>query len=311
VVLASVSTHTPLSGWVWSEPAVPAGQPIPDRDTAFFVGASPRFFATMGIAVLAGRDFDVRDSAEASAVAIVNERFVQKYFSGRNPVGQRLSAKIEGQRRDLEVIGLVKDTSAAGLRNAPPPTVYVSLAQLSGDRSMTLEIRGQGALARLAEDVRHALERRMPGALIEVRPLSAQVAATIVQERMMATLAAGFGGLALLVACVGLYGLIAYSVARQTQEIGIRMALGAQPRHVVGRVLGSSLRLVLSGIALGVPATWGASRGIESMMFGVSPTDPSAAGAAVLVLALAALIAAYLPARRASRVDPLTALRHD
>jgi predicted permease len=317
VASASVSTHTPLSGWTWSEPAVPAGQPLPERDTAFFVGAGPRFFATMGIRVLAGREFDGRDSDDSIAVAIVNERYARRYFAGRNPVGQQLSAKINGEHRVLQVVGLVNDTSADGLRNAPPPTVYVShiqyvsRMQLPGERPMTLEVRSVGALGELAERLRKLVERRLPGAPIEVRPLSAQVEATMVQERMMATLAGGFSVLALVVAGIGLYGLMAYSVARKTQEIGIRMALGAQPRQVVAEVLGSSVRLLLYGIAVGMPATWAGSRAIESMLFGLSATEPSAAGEAVLLLALTALIAAYLPARRASRVDPLTALRHD
>jgi predicted permease len=311
VVSASLSTHTPLSGSVWSEPAVPAGQPIPERDNAYFIGAGSRFFATMQIQLLSGREFTDRDSADGPAVAVVNEVFAQRYLANQNPVGQRLWASVRGQRRDLEIVGVVKNTNAAGLRAAPPPTVYVAYAQLTGDVPTTLAVRATGPLGRVSSAIRQALQSKLPGAPIEVRPLSAQVEATIVQERMMATLAGGFGLLALTLACVGLYGLLAYSVAQRTREIGIRMALGAQGTRVVALVLEGGARLVLIGIALGLPAAWAAARWVESMLFGLTPTDPAAIGGAIVLLTAAAQLAAYLPARRASRLDPLAALRHE
>jgi ABC-type antimicrobial peptide transport system permease subunit len=147
--------------------------------------------------------------------------------------------------------------------------------------------------------------------VIDVRPLSEQVRATMVQERMLATLASGFGVLALVLASVGLYGLLAYTVARRTREIGIRMALGARRQTVVRLVLERAARLVLVGIVLGVPAAWMGSRGVESMLFGMKPTDPTALAGAALLLAAVAQLAAYIPAWRAASVDPLTALRHD
>ena len=138
VVSASLSTHTPLSGSVWSEPAVPAGQPIPERDNAYFIGAGSRFFATMQIHLLSGREFTDRDSADGPAVAVVNEVFAQRFLGNQNPVGQHLSATVRGQRRDLEIVGLARNTNASGLRAAPPPTVYVAYAQLTGDFPTTL-----------------------------------------------------------------------------------------------------------------------------------------------------------------------------
>jgi putative ABC transport system permease protein len=311
VASASLATHTPLSGSVWSEPAVPAGQPIPERDNAYFIGAGPRFFATMQIQLLSGREFTDRDSADGPAVAVVNEVYAQRYFANQKPVGQHLSANVRGKRRDLEIVGLVKNTNAAGLRAASPPTVYVAYAQLTGDFPTTLAVRATGPLGRVSSAIQQALQSKLPGAPIEVRPFSAQVEATIVQERMMATLAGGFGLLALTLACVGLYGLLAYSVAQRTKEIGIRMALGAQGTRVVALVLKGGIRLVLVGIALGLPAAWLASRWVESMLFGLTPTDPAAIGGAMVLLTTAAQLAAYLPARRASRVDPLVALRHE
>jgi ABC-type antimicrobial peptide transport system permease subunit len=248
---------------------------------------------------------------DGPAVAVVNEVFAQRYLANQNPVGQHLSASVRGQRRDLEIVGLVKNTNAAGLRAAPPPTVYVPYAQLTGDFPTTLAVRATGPLGRVSSAIQQALQSKLPGAPIEVRPLSAQVEATIVRERMMATLAGGFGLLAMTLACIGLYGLLAYTVAQRTKEIGIRMALGAQGTRVVALVLKGGARLVLIGIALGLPVAWAASRWVESMLFGLTPTDPAVIIGAIVLLTTAAQLAAYLPARRAARLDPLAALRHE
>ncbi len=311
VVAAGLSTHTPLNGSVWSEPAVPAGQTVPERDNAYFVGAGPDFFATMQIPLLSGREFTDRDSAESPAVAIVNEAFAGRHFAGRTPVGQHLSASMRGQRQDLEIVGVVRNTHAAGLRAAPPPTVYVAYAQLTGDFPTTLAARAAGAPGPVASAIRQVLQSKLPNVPIEVQPLSMQVEATIAREHMMATLAGGFGLIALALASIGLYGLLAYSVAQRTKEIGIRMALGAQPARVVALVLKGGVRLVLIGIALGLSAAWAASRWVESMLFGLTPADPAAIAGAVALLLAAAHLAAYLPARSAARLDPLSALRHE
>ena len=311
VASVSFSTHTPLNGWVWSDPAVAAGQTIPERDTAYFVGAGPRFFETMQIRLLSGREFTDRDSVGSPAVAVVNEAFAQRYLSRQDPVGQHLSASVRGKREDLEVVGLARNTNAAGLRAVPPPTVYVPYLQLTGELPTTLTVRATGRLAQMASTTEQVLQTKLPGAPIEARPLSAQVGATLVRERMMATLAGAFGVIALTLACIGLYGLLAYSVAQRTKEIGIRMALGARPRLVVALVLKRGAWLVLAGVALGLPAAWAASQWTESMLFGLTPGDPMAIGAAIVLLMAAAQLAAYLPARRASRVDPLAALRHE
>lgn len=311
VVSASVSTHTPLSGAVWSDIAVPRGQPIPERDTAYFVGAGPRFFETMQTAVRSGREFTERDSVAAPPVAIVNDAFVRRYFPDQNPLGQHLSAIVRGERKNLEIVGLSSDTSAAGLRNPPPATVYVSYLQLPDGIPTTLVVRAIGSPNRIASALQRALQPRLPSVPIEVLPLSAQVDAAMVQERVMATLAGAFGVLALVLACVGLYGLLAYSVARRVKELGIRMALGAQRGRVVALVLAGAVRLVSVGVLLGLPAAWAASRGVQSMLFGVNPADPLTVAGALLLLTAAALVAACAPAYRASRVDAMVALRHD
>jgi predicted permease len=300
-----------LSGSIWSEPAVPAGQPVPERDNAFFVGAGSRFFETMQIQLLAGREFRDQDGAYRPAVTIVNQRFAERFFPGQTAVGQNLSATVRGQRRDLEIVGLVANTNAAGLRAAAPPTVYVAYTQLSGDFPTTMEIRAGAPIGQVMSAVRQVLQPKLPTAPIEVRSLSTQVDATIVQERMMATIAGGFGLLALAVACIGLYGLLAYTVARRTKEIGIRIALGAQRSRVIGLVLGRAARLVIIGVAIGLPAAWALSRLVGSMLFGLKPGDPATIVGAVVLLAVVAHIAAYVPAWRAARVDPLAALRHE
>jgi len=310
VLSATVSTHTPLNGWRWSEPVVPAGQALPERDTALLIGAGPHFFSTFETQLIAGREFTERDRLDTQPVAIVNEAYAQRFSLKGNPVGLHLSASINGNREDLEIVGFVRNTRLSGLRAPSPATVYVPYYQLK-PRQTTLSVRVAGPVAPVAAEIRKALQPRFPETPIEVRALSTQVRNTIVQERMMAMLAGGFAALALVLACIGLYGLLTYSVSRRTKEIGIRMALGAQAPRVVSQVVGGGARLVLAGIALGVPIVWLTSRGIESLLYGLTPTDPITLTAAIAALLVAAHVAAYLPARRASRVDPLIALRHE
>jgi predicted permease len=311
VVSASLSTHTPLSGWTWSEPAVPAGQPLPERDTAVFVGASPGFFATLQIPLVAGRAFTDADTRQSTPVAIVNEDYVRKFLANRTPIGQRLTAVVRREKRELEIVGVARSTAHFSLRSAPPATVYVPYDQLTGDVPTNVEVRAIGSSGALTVAIQQALQPLLPTAPVEVQPLSSQVDATLVQERMMATLGTGFGALALALAAVGIYGLLGYGVARRTREIGIRMALGAKPAGVVALVLRGARAPLVAGIALGLPAAWALSRLFASMLFGLTPADPIAIGGATVLLVLVAHAAAYLPARRAARVDPLIALRSE
>jgi predicted permease len=310
VLSAAVSTHTPLNGWTWSEPVMPAGQPLPERDNAFLVGAGPQFFSTLQSQLIAGREFTDRDRRGGVPVALVNEAYVARYFPNGRPVGEHLSTNIAGYK-DFEVVGVVRNTKLAGLRQAAPPTVYVAYYQLASARATTISVRASGSLARVSAAIQQTLQPKFPDAPIEVRALSTQVANTIVRERMMAMLAGGFAVLALTLACVGLYGLLAYTVSRQTKEIGIRMALGAQASRVVGSVVAGGARLVAIGVLVGLPTVWIGARWVESLLFGVRPIDPATIAGAILVLLVAGQLAAYLPAWRASRVHPLEALRDE
>jgi putative ABC transport system permease protein len=311
VVSATVSTHTPLSGSTWTEAAMPAGQPLPERENAVFVGAGPAFFSTLAVGLVAGREFTDQDTADAPAVAIVNQRYADRFFPKQNPVGQFLTVAMGGTRRDLEIVGMARNTNATGLRRTPSATVYVPYSQVIGDRPTAYSVRASGSLAEIGAAMLKTLQPLVPNTPLEARPLSLQLNATIAQERMMAALAGAFGVLALVLASVGIYGLLAYSVARRTREIGIRMALGARRNRVVALVLGGALKPLAAGLLIGLPAAWAAARWIESLLFGLKPTDPVSIALAILALIVVAQAAAWLPARRAARVDPLIALRSE
>jgi predicted permease len=311
VIDAGVSTHTPLSGAIWSEPAVPVGQKLPERDTAVFIGAEPGFFSALQIGVVAGRGFTAADTRESAPVAIVNETYARQYFPKVPALGQQLTAVVRGERRTLEIVGVARDASTLALRRPAPRTIYVPYRQLTGNVPSTLVLRVNGPRHAIDAALQRELQPLTPADPVEVTPLETQVSGTLVQERLMATLGSGFGVLALALASVGIYGLLAYGVVRRTREIGIRMALGARHRGVVALVLSSAWWPLLAGIAVGLPAAYGATRWIKSMLFGLEPTDPITIGGAIVALALVAHVAAWLPARRAARVDPLVALRCD
>jgi len=306
---ASLSSHTPLSGSTWSEAVAPKGQPLPQRDNATFIAAGPGFFATMQTPLLAGRDFDERDRG-APNVAIVNQAFGARYFPNRNPIGQYLSATMTRPPSDLQIVGVVKDVSTRSLRLPPAPTVYVSYFQRES-RTDALVIRASGSLSQAASAIRKQLQPNFFTTAVEVHALVDQVERTLVWERLMMTLTGGFGALGLALACVGLYGLLGYAVVRRTREIGIRMALGAQQRGVRWMIVQRALRLLVAGVGVGVLAAWLVSRWLQSMLFGLTPMDPSVIAGGVVLLVLAGILAAYFPARRATRVDPITALRHE
>jgi len=284
---------------------------LPDdqRVRVAFNNLAPGYFTTLGIPFVAGRDFDDRDSPDAPKVVIISERMA-RHFVG-NPVGQRLGAGPSAR----EVIGVVRDTRYANIKDAPREVLYFPFFQAQPKEffsSPTFEIRYAGGTQDLLSSVREAVSRADPRLQIfRVRTLEEQTQDSLSRERLLALLMSYLGGFAVVLACIGLYGLTSYGVTLRTAEIGLRMALGAQSAAVLWMIVREATVTVVAGTIAGLMATLGAVRLVRSQLFGVEPHDPMAlAGATALLLAMA-LIAAYLPARRASRVDPLSALRHE
>jgi predicted permease len=309
VLNAGVATHTPLDGSSWSEAIVPVGETMPETDNALIIGAGPEFLETMRVPLADGRSFRSTDAAGAPPVAVINERYATQYFPGQRAVGHHLAVDLMGTKTTLEIVGVVKNTAAGNLRRIPPRIVYVSFAQFGGEQSPSLVARVDERAHGVAEGVRSALQQMLPTKPIQLVPLSTQVQRTLLTDRLMATLSGTFGALALLLAAIGLYGLLAYSVAQRFREIGIRMALGASSAGVVRDVLAGAARLTGIGLVVGGPIVWLTTKSIGSMLFGLTPLDPIVLGTAAALLGGTAIVASYVPARRASRVDPLRALR--
>jgi predicted permease len=309
VIAAGAGTHTPLDGSSWSEAIMPAGQLMPETDNALIVAVGPGFMDALQMPLVSGRAFTSGDRAESAPVAIVNERYAERFLQDQPALGTHLVSNLMGKTADLQVVGVVRNTAASNLRRLPPAIVYVPFAQFGANHGPSLVIRVSPSGARVAVAVQEALRRQLPANPVEIRALSTQIGGTILRERLMATLAGAFGVLALGLASIGLYGLLAYSVVQRFREIGIRMALGASSAGVVKSVLFGGARLVAIGVVAGCLVVWTVTRSIESMLFQLTPTDPSAILAAILILVGAASLASYLPARRASRVDPLRVLR--
>jgi putative ABC transport system permease protein len=273
----------------------------------------PNSFSALGIPLVTGRDFDSEDSHESQAVAVINESMARGFFGDENPVGRRFGFAVPIRSVGIEIIGVVKDAIYKSLREPSRPMFYLPFSQAgTGRGQMTLVVRTAGDPGPVVDAMRREVRALDPGMpMFEVETLNTQIAASLSQERLVATLSSVFGVLALFLACIGLYGVMAYDVTRRTREIGIRMALGATARQVVELVLGETLWLVGIGVVIGLGAALIATRWVESLLFGLQPHDPLTIGLAVLVLLAVAALAGYLPARRASRVDPMVALRHD
>jgi predicted permease len=308
---ATLAHFAPTSRVTYGGPAqMPTGETVAVSRMMTY----PGYFATMGLPVRAGRDFEPRDLASnAPMVGIVNEAFVRQVMHGENPVGKQIVER----GRPREIVGVVADAVYATLRESPQPLVYQTFLQTNTGRGqMTLHVRvasgAAGVAARVREEVQR-LDKDMP--LFALYTLAEQMASALSRERLVATLSGLFSVLALLLASVGLYGLMAFAVVRRTGELGVRMALGAERSAVVRMVLREALRLVVAGLAIGIPAAILLGRFAAGMtaglLFGLTATDPlTLAGAAVLLMSVAA-VAAYFPADRASRIDPITALRVD
>ena len=272
----------------------------------------PGFFTNAGIPLLTGREFSSRDRTGAPLVAIINQAFAREYFPGQNPLGRRFGDQGADSAGKCEIIGVVMDARYTSLRVAPRPAVFQSLWQLAESAPFVLHVRVTGEPGTTAARIRREIQAIDPQLVIYgIQTMTEQVNTTLRQERMFATLSALFGALALVLCCVGLYGVAAYSVRSRTNEIGIRMALGASRANVVWLVLRQTLVLVALGVAIGVPVALACTRFVKSLLFWLAPGEPSSVAIAVLTLAGVAVIAAFLPALRATRIDPLEALRYE
>jgi predicted permease len=280
------------------------GRKLSDRDSIriAFNAVGPGYFSNLGTPLLLGREFDARDNAAAPKVVIVNESLARRALPGQSPLGHRLG--------DAAIVGVVKDSVYGGAREQPRPVLYWALFQSELDSDVSFQVRHRGAST--LEEVRRAVasvDRNL--AVFRVNTLRAQTENPLLRERLLAMLSGSFGVLALVLACIGLYGLMAYAVARRTGEIGIRMALGAGRGDIVWGVLRETLLLALAGIAFGVPVALWAARYTRTLLFGVRAADPLTIAAAAAALLGVAALAGYLPARRALRVEPTVALRQE
>ncbi len=309
---ASLSVLTPLSGRNTTTPVVVRGLDAPDDDASRAVHlnhVSEDYFATFGITVLAGRAPASQDAAGSHSVAVINEATMAAYFGGRDPIGETLTL---GDRMAYQVAGVVRDHKHRSLREHAARFVYVPLWQpLEAISRITLSVSSNQPAAALARAIAEEVRVVHPTTLLsDVVTAEEQIDATLVTERLLSTLAAGFAILALGLAAIGLYGVLSYAIAHRATELGVRVALGAAPRHVAWSVLRGVVGQVAVGLGLGLPVAVVAMRTAEGLLFGLTPADLSTYVLAAAVLASVACVAAWGPTRRAARVDPLVVLRH-
>jgi len=307
----TLSKNPLIAGNVSNDDFVPDSLPLKLNGKAFVddnvVGQS--FFATLGIPILAGRSFDGTDTETSRLVAVVNQQLVKEYFPNINPIGRTFLSN----KNHIEIIGISGDTRYADLRNDPPATFYTLYRQQpKGEPSMTFEISSNiepSALVPVLRGAVTSVDKDLP--MLNIRTQNAQIRDRMKQERIFASLTSGFGLLALILACIGIYGIMTYTVSRRTNEIGIRMALGAQAGRVLCMVLGEAWWLAFVGVIAGVATALAMGHLIASMLYGLKPYDPSTLVTAALLLIFIAAAASWFPARRAARIDPMRALRHE
>jgi macrolide transport system ATP-binding/permease protein len=322
-----MALYSPLEGDNWGECVIQQGHPAPgpnDRCGSTWDRVSPGFLASMGVPIVRGRDLSISDTASAPFVAVVNETFAKKFFPKQDPVGQHFGIDFPQYSGTFEIVGVYRDFKMNNPRDPVRPVFLRPLAQVYTDykepplitgetqsmliNSMVINFRNPQPNAE--ELIRHTISDVDPNlTIMDLRSLDAQVAGNFNQDRLIAQLTALFGILALIIASVGLYGVMSYFVARRTSEIGIRMALGATRSSVISMVFRSALFQVVVGFALGIPAALFAGHLMASQLYGVGAYDPISLSEATLVLALCAAIAVFVPARRAASIEPMRALR--
>ena len=313
----SIATYSPMSGSGRTSNISVQGylpEPGDEMDVSNML-IGPSYCQTLGLPLLLGREIGMQDTPASAKVAVVNEAFAKTFFHGENPVGRRFGFGDDlKQSGDIEIVGVIGDVKYESAKEKPVPTCYRPILQVQdqGAYSSNLEIRTEGDPLGAVSNVRSAIAQvddKLP--IVGLTSFSKQLADSLRQERLIAELVSFFGALALMLACVGLYGVMGHAVARRTNEIGIRMALGAQSHSILWMVLRETLILVLTGICIGVPVALAAGRLVSTQLYGLNAGDPLTLAAAVTLLIAVAALAGYLPARRASRVDPMVALRYE
>lgn len=317
VISASVAEYSPVSGSVSEENFSIQGY-TPSKGSemnVYNVKVGPHFFDALGIPIVLGRAIRERDTAASMPVAVVNETFVKMYLPGQDPLGKVFSHGEPFRPPGTEIVGVAKDTKYYDLRDQMKPMAYYSLWQAShGEFSYADEVllRTSHEAVSIAPEARRVMKRissKLP--VLNITTLSHQVEESVQQQRLIAGLCGALGIVALVLASIGIYGTVAYSVARRTSEIGIRMAIGAPRGRVLWMVIRDSVACIALGMGLGLPMAFIGIRWIKSLLFGVSADDPLAIGTAVLLIVLMGMFAAYLPARRATKIDPMSALKYE
>jgi predicted permease len=318
VLSASLSWYSPLGGNNANTRVYIEGKPPDYRDVApSWDRVGPHYFETIGTRLLRGRLIDERDTPASRRVAVINETFVRTFFPSEDPIGQHFGMGDVGHGGDFEIVGIVEDAKYQDTRGPAYATFFLPLLQTPPGESLAgwvgaIELNVAGKPENLEPAVRKALADVDPNlTVVGIMRFGEQVAHNFNQERMIARLTALFGLLALTLACVGLYGVTSYAVARRTNEVGIRMALGADRRAVLTMILRGALAQVALGLTIGVPTALAGGHLLSAQLYGVKSHDPVILGLAVAALAGCACLAAFVPARRATKVDPMVALRHE
>ncbi|HEV7747774.1 MAG TPA: ABC transporter permease [Pyrinomonadaceae bacterium] len=313
---ATLASYSPMQGTNTDSTITVRGYtPGKDEDTAVQdVLIGPDFTETLGVPLLLGRDFNLQDTPTSNRVAIVNQAFAKSFFQDQNPIGRRATFEQESDKDDFEIVGVIGDSKYNSAKDNPERTVFRPIFQVQDQLAFgnTFELRTEGDPLSLTGEVRAAIaqvDEKLPiGTFTSLRLQTEQA---LSQEKLITQLVSFFGVLGLLLSCVGLYGIMAHAVVRRTNEIGIRMALGAERSHIIWMVLKESLMLVAIGLTVGLPAAWASAHLVSSQLFGLKPSDPVSLATAALLLTAVAALAGYLPARKASRVNPLIALRYE
>jgi putative ABC transport system permease protein len=284
----------------------PSGRAFPYETRLFLVGAD--YFRTMGIALREGREYSARDRFNSTPVAIINEAFARRFFPDQNPLGRRINPAMSSDKGPLpmrEIVGVVADTRSGLMSEAPE--VYLHLPQCPATSVFTLLLRTRNDVTGAVREAAARVDRNVP--LYQIRTFESYLSATLAQPRFNGMLLGVFAGAALALTAIGLYGVMAFTVSQRTREIGVRMALGAERFDVLRLVLAQGMKLALLGGAIGLIAAFGLTRLVKSLLFGVSATDPLTYAGVAALGAGVALLACYIPARRAAKVDPMIALR--